>query len=138
LEIERVRMYAMKSDTVIHSPTYKSTKLKLTQTAKFIIPTAMPNGGSHLAKEGILRTAHAENISKNPVKTKRKTEKNECVDVATPRGNNAVTIKETASRTPEAMEAQMKKFVLLSFVFHENIPAKNKIRTELVKTPPIL
>jgi hypothetical protein len=60
------------------------------------------------------------------VKTKRKTEKNECVEVATPRGNNAVTIKETASRTPEAMEAQMKKLVLLSFVLHEYIPGEKQ------------
>ena len=70
LEIERVRIYPMKSATVTHSPTYKSTKLKLTQTAKLIIANAMPNAGSHLMWSGILRIAQAENNSKNPVKTK--------------------------------------------------------------------
>jgi hypothetical protein len=102
-------MNAIKSAIVIHSPMYKSTKLKLTQTAKLIIATVMPNAGNHLIWLGILRTAQAANNTKNPVKTKRKTEKNEWVAVATPSGNKAVTINETDSRIPETMEAQTKK-----------------------------
>ena len=130
-------MYTMKSPTVIHSPTYRLTKLKLTQTAKFIIATAIPNAGNHLAWEGILRIALAENTSKKPVKTKRQIEKNECVEVATPKGNNAVTIKAKERPTPVTKEAQTKNFNLLSSMLKLNIPAKNKMRTKLVRTPPI-
>lgn len=67
----------MKRAIVIHSPTYKLTKKKLIQTAKFTIAKAIPNAGNHLICEGILRTALAENVTNNPVKAKRKMEKNE-------------------------------------------------------------
>ena len=135
---ERAMMNAIKSAIVIHSPINKSTKLKLTQIAKLIIATAMPNAGNHLIWSGILRTAQAANNTNNPVKTNRKIEKNEWVAVATPSGNKAVTINETAIRIPLQIEAQTKKLVFLSFELHEYIPAKNMMRIRLVITPPIL